>query len=234
VLRILHTNDFHGSLDERRQARLQELCEDADVYFDSGDCIKAGNLGVPMRPEDAWPRLAQLNCDASVLGNRESHVLEAAFQAKIAGAEHPLLCANLRKRDGRRPLRASVTLDRNGLKIGVVGVMVAMVTERMKTQRASQYLWDPPVPVAKEWALHLRPEVDLLIALTHIGHREDLRLAEECPEYDLVLGGHSHTVLEAPVQVGSTFVCQGGSHGRFAGVYEWAGEAKFGGRLVPL
>jgi 2',3'-cyclic-nucleotide 2'-phosphodiesterase (5'-nucleotidase family) len=220
-VKILHTNDFHGTLSGARFEALLDLRRGVDLYLDSGDVIRTGNLGIPLRREPAWDALKELACTASVLGNRETHVLDRAFRAKIAGAEHPLLCSNLFAKDGSQPLPGHLVLERAGLRVGIVGVMVPMVTRRMKSQAASAYLWEPPIGLAAEWAQRLRPEVDLLIALTHIGHRQDLELAHRCGEFDLILGGHSHTVVEQPVLVGRTFVCQGGSHGRFAGIYEW-------------
>lgn len=233
-LTVLHTNDFHGTLRGDLFSRLSELRAHSDLYFDSGDAIKTGNLGVPLKPEAVWPLLDDLGCNASVLGNRETHVLESAFRAKLAGSRHPILCANLRKKDGSRPLPGHLVIGRNGIRVGVVAVMVPMVTNKMKTQAASGYLWDPPIPIASEVGNRLRPEVDLLIALTHIGHKQDLALAEQCPHYDAVLGGHSHTVLEKPVWVGKTAVCQGGSHGRFAGVYRWSPAEGWSGGLQDL
>ena len=44
--------------------------------------------------------------------------------------------------------------------------------------------------------------MDCLIALTHIGFKTDQQLAAECPEIDIILGAHSHTVLEIPVRAG--------------------------------
>jgi 2',3'-cyclic-nucleotide 2'-phosphodiesterase (5'-nucleotidase family) len=231
-LKLLHTNDWHGKLDDQAEARVAAARGESDLYFDTGDAIKAGNLGVPMRQEEVWARLARLQCTASVIGNRETHILESAFRAKLAGAAHPVLCANLHRRDGTPYLPGELQLEVQGFHIGVFGVSVPMVTEKMRTQRASAFLWDQPLPVAAEIAKRLRPQVDLLIALTHIGHRADRALAE-MGLVDVILGGHSHTVLPMPELVGSTWIAQGGSHGRFMGRYEWANGALSGG-LVSL
>jgi len=107
-----------------------------------------------------------------------------------------------------------------------------MVTKGMRTQSASAYLWEPPLRTLREDAEALLPQVDLLIALTHIGHRADVELAQSNPGIDVILGGHSHTVLTKPEKYGSTYVCQGGSHGRFAGTYRWDGNLT--GELVAL
>lgn len=233
TIRFLHTNDMHGTLTPERAQSLAPLRDTVDLYFDTGDAIKTGNLGIPMRPEPVWGLLKELRCDASVLGNRETHVFESAFSAKIAGARHPILVANLRRKDGTRPLPSSQIFERHGVKIGVFGVMVPMVTERMKTKAASAYLWDPPISTALELAAELRPQVDLLVALTHIGHRLDHELATKVPGIDIVFGGHSHTVLENPERVGDTCICQGGSHCRYVGVYEWQ-DGRFEGGLRPF
>lgn len=237
TLRILHTGDFHGRLDDARFGRLRPLRADADLYFDSGDLIATGNLGVPLRPDPAWGFLARLGCDASVPGNREVHVLRGAFEAKLAGATHPVLCANLRDRDPARPAplpgHRVIVLPKG--RVGVFGVMVPMVTDRMATKAASAYRWDSPLEVARVQAAALRPEVDCLIALTHIGYRQDVALAEAVPELDLILGGHSHTVLEAPVRVGDVWIGHTGSHGRFAGRYRWeSGRGLVEGDLASL
>jgi 2',3'-cyclic-nucleotide 2'-phosphodiesterase (5'-nucleotidase family) len=230
-MRILHTNDFHGKLDPTRVDRLRQLkAEHPDtLYFDSGDAIRTGNLGVPLRPEVAWERLAEAGCDASVLGNRETHILPAAFRAKLEGHRHPVLCANLVAKDGKPPLPPWVILACGGVRVGVFGVMVPMVTRRMKTQAASAYLWDDPVETAQESVAVLRGQVDVIVALTHIGHRKDQALAEAVPGIDIILGGHSHTVIQEPERMGDTWIAQGGSHGHYVGVYEWNGGRLTGG-----
>ncbi len=233
-IRILHTNDLHGSLDQRRSEALKLAREGCDLYFDTGDCIKTGNLGIPLRPEPVWRLLADLDCMASVPGNRESHLLRSAFEAKIAGHQHPILCANLYDKSGQRILPPSLTLEANGLRIGVFGVMVPMVTERMKSQAVSQMIWTQPIPEAVRVARILKQSCDLVIALTHIGFKQDQALAEATDEIGLILGGHSHTLLDPPIQIGSTWVCQAGSHGRFYGRYEWEpGSGCLSAELLP-
>ena len=229
---FLHTNDFHGTLTEGKVQRILSLKPEGAFFFDTGDCIKTGNLGIPTKRDPAWALLAEAGCDAGVLGNRETHVMGAAFRAKIEGHRHPLLCANLCAKDGSRPLPSSMIFERHGLSVGVFGVMVPMVTERMASRAASAYLWDSPLKAAAEQVLQLRNEVDVLVALTHIGLTQDRALAQAVPGIDIVFGGHSHSVLEIPERVGNTWICQGGSHGRHVGVYEWSEGRLVGGLQI--
>ncbi len=226
---LLHTNDLHGSLDDGRESTLAALRAEVDFYFDTGDAIRSGNLAVPFGQEPVWERFGRLGLTAHVIGNRETHLVEAGFKAKLAGAPAPVLCANLRLKSGERPLAGTLRLEANGVRVGVFAVSVPMVTERMAVKVASAYIWDQPIPVSRECVAQLRDEVDLLIGLTHIGHRVDLELAERVPGIDILLTGHSHTILEQPLRVGSTWICQGGSHGRFAGVYRWTDGRLEGG-----
>lgn len=236
MITLLQTNDFHGRLTEEMAARIRAIKEAEDaLYFDCGDCIKTGNLGIPLKREVAWERLAAAGCDAGVPGNRESHVLSNVLEAKLEGAKHPLLCANLRSKSGKLPtyIRESMVIEKNGLRIGLFGVMVPMVTERMATQAASAYLWDAPIATAKRVIAGL--DVDRIIALTHLGNRQDHALAEACPEIDIILGGHSHTILEQPERVGKTLIFQAGSHGRFLGRYRFDDEFQLvESALLPL
>ncbi|RYG34840.1 hypothetical protein EON81_14405 [bacterium] len=223
VLKVLHSNDLHGHLPQK-VAALRPLREEADVYFDTGDLIRTGNLGIPLGPDPAWPLLAELRCDASTLGNRETHPLEAAFRMKLAGAAHPILCANAFRPDGSLAFPGTLEFERAGVKIGVVAGMVPMATERMKTRTAWSLRWTAPIPAIAAAAQEIRPRVDVLLALTHIGFRHDEALAQICPELDFILGGHSHTVLAEPKDVGGVWIAQGGSHGRYTGLYEWDGR----------
>jgi 5'-nucleotidase len=219
LITLLHTNDTHGGLTRDKLPFLLSLRPKADLYFDTGDCIRAGNLAVPMRPEPVWGLLAEAGCSASVPGNRESHVLASGKRAKFAGVFHPVVCANWRDRRGRRVFPSHVLLDVKGLRVAVLGVMVPMVTAGMASRAASSYVWDPPVACAVEVAASLRGSSDIVIALTHIGLVNDRKLAEATKDIDLILGGHSHTVLERPEVVHGTPICQGGSHARFVGRY---------------
>lgn len=234
-LTILHTNDLHGNFDEASAATIRGLKGEEALYFDCGDCIKAGNLAVPLRQDPVWKHLESAGCDAGTLGNRETQVLQRAFESKIAGSGHPLLCANLRTKNGERPLPGYTVIERAGAKVGVIGAMVPVVTERMVSKVASAYLWDPPIPAVCAVAKGLRPKVDCLIALTHIGFRHDSELAEACPELDMILGAHSHTRLDSPARFGRVWVFQTGSHGRYVGKYTWSKQrGLLDAELIPL
>ncbi len=235
-MRIFHTNDLHGSLNQAHVRTLVEAGSKSSLYFDSGDCVKAGNLAIPLEQEPCWNLMAQAGCRAGVLGNRESHLLSGALKKKLKGAAHPVLCANLRPQNRQAfGMEGRMTFDHDGLRVGVFGVGVAMVTKGMKTRAISDYLWDNPIETALTEVAALRDTCDVVIALTHIGHGLDVDLAKRSEGLDIILGGHSHTALAEPQCVEGTYICQGGSHAKFYGDYEWDPASRtLSGGLVPF
>lgn len=218
---IVHTNDVHNRWSEPfvHQIRTVKAKHHA-LLFDAGDCIRAGNLGIPLELEPAWDWMRSVGYDAVTLGNREFHITPFGFQAKLRGAPCPVLCANIRTKqlETELPVVPAWRTERHGVRIAVLGLTVPMVTPRMKSAFLSAYLFDPPVETALRWVPQLRAEADLLIALTHIGEKQDRLLAQACPEIDLIIGGHSHTPIMPPEQVNGVWITQAPPFGRGFGV----------------
>jgi 5'-nucleotidase len=223
-LHLFHTNDFHGKLTDEKAATLKAHIErlsvgEPFVLLDAGDAVAAGNLGFNPLGEPILARMSSLGYDAMTMGNRETHPSLALVRTKLSKASFPALCANgyAKNAAGNVPFVPSVLLERGGKRIGVFGVTVPMATP----QKVDAALWDnlfaPPIETAKHLAAELRPQCDLLIALTHIGIAQDRKLAEAVPELDLLIGGHTHVVLEQPEIVNGVPIVQAGSHARYLG-----------------
>lgn len=74
------------------------------------------------------------------------------------------------------------------------------------------------VNVVNEMIRKHRHEVDVLFLLSHLGFSLDQQIAAETQGLDLIIGGHSHTVLEMPVSSpGGTLIVQAGCYGQFVG-----------------
>ncbi len=245
TLTVLHTNDFHNHFSAAQAAwvRAERATHENVLLLDAGDAISAGNIGVRPGGEPILARMSETGYDAMTLGNREFHVADALLRLKINQAAFPVLCANLRWRENRGealPVTPSLlkTLP-NGLRVAVFGLTVPMVTPRMTARLVSAFVFDDPVAAAQAQIARLRPEADVLIALTHIGLREDERLAAACPELDLIAGGHSHHKLHEPrVAPGRAPIVQAGWFGHFLGettlIVGADGEATVSGRLVEM
>jgi 2',3'-cyclic-nucleotide 2'-phosphodiesterase (5'-nucleotidase family) len=238
---IIHTNDSHGRfagseakrgtrfiphpssliLPSGPAERLREIRSEfpGSLLLDAGDTVSAGNLGFRAGGEPALDVLSDLGCDAMCLGNRETHPRKEIFPRKVDQARFPLLCANLEaKGNAPNPTQPHVTLERPGVRIGVFGVTVPMFTRKQWSQPLCDYWFSDPIEAARRQAAELRPQVDVLVALTHIGFAKDRALAAACPELDLIVGGHSHTDLTEPEWVGGVPVLQARAFAFYAGI----------------
>ncbi|GIV16263.1 MAG: hypothetical protein KatS3mg022_1698 [Armatimonadota bacterium] len=255
---ILHTNDLHNRLVRRpeRAERLRETIQrerDAGgggmrtrpngteighiLLLDAGDAVGSGNLTFNPAGEPILDIMSDLGYHAMTIGNREFHFTEPGFVATLNRARFPVLCANIRARgDARLPVQSHVILDTPVGRVGIFGVTVPMITERMLSQHVSAYVFDDPIRRGCEMAEELRPQVDLLIALTHVGLTRDVELAKIAPSIDLIVGGHSHSVLEQPLREGRTAIVQAGCHARYLGrvEVELDDPVRVEGSLIPL
>lgn len=250
---ILHTNDLHNRLirHPERAARLRELVQREREHIenrsanntshilllDAGDAVGSGNLTFNPGGEPVLDVMSDLGYDAMTIGNREFHFTEAGFVATLNRARFPVLCANIRARgNATLPVHSHLILETPVGRVGIFGLTVPMITERMLSQHISAYVFDQPVQKGGELVEQLRPQVDFLIALTHIGLTRDIELAKAAPSIDLIVGGHSHSVLEQPLREGSVVIVQAGCHARYLGRVEvqLGNPMRVEGRLIPI
>lgn len=136
-----------------------------------------------------------------------------------AQARFGLVHANTRlKRHAVELLPPYVVKDANGIRVGILGVG----TVHRDHPAADDLLIADPVRVVRHYLPRIRAEADMVIVLSHLGYEADCKLAEEVSGIDLVVGGHSHTKLEAPTRVpatagGEVFVAQAGDEERYLG-----------------
>ncbi|MGG1556215.1 bifunctional metallophosphatase/5'-nucleotidase [Paenibacillus ferrarius] len=245
---ILHTNDLHSHFEQMPKIsayfdRVRRLWPpDQVLTLDIGDHMDR------MRPETegthAIANIEIMNAtgyDAMVIGNNEGLTFTPEWLRGVIleHARFPLIGSNiLESATGETPdwMVPSLTLERSGLRIGLIGV----------TAPYQEYYgllgWQvtDPMQAVAAYAQQLRPEVDLLIVMSHLGLRMDQRMAEELDGIDLILGGHTHHLLEEPLYLGGTYVCATGKFGQYAGHLELAYDpaqrriVEMNGRVIPM
>ncbi|MGC8667273.1 MAG: bifunctional metallophosphatase/5'-nucleotidase [Chthonomonadales bacterium] len=219
---ILHTNDFHNRLTPQKAQRIVERRKSlqAHLLLDAGDAVAAGNLTFHPGGEPILDLMSGAAYDAMVVGNREFHFTAAGFHAKLSRARFPVLCANVHPRapSANLPVVPWAQWSVEGKTVVAFGLTVPMITERMKVRHASAYVFADPIATARQLVPSLRQRCDYLICISHLGLRIDRELASSVPGINLIVGGHTHALLEHGELIDSTLIVQAGSHARFLGI----------------
>lgn len=77
------------------------------------------------------------------------------------------------------------------------------------------------LPLLAERALKILKRPLRLLVLSHLGLERDKVLATRLPQGSWILGGHSHTVLTKPIEIGGNFIVQTGSWARYLGQLDY-------------
>lgn len=98
----------------------------------------------------------------------------------------------------------------NGLRVGFFGILGR--SARRFVRAASPVRFSSHLVSSRAAVQELRAqEADIVVALTHSGLSEDRELAREVSGIDIIVGGHSHTLLHEPVVEQGTLIVQAGS-----------------------
>ena len=228
---LLHSNDMHGAfLPEEKDGvptggvamlsgylnRVREE-EQNVLYCIAGDMFRGSVIDSEYRGVSTIEIMNMLSPDVVTLGNHEtdyglSHLL---FLEKCA--RFPIINANLHvKSNGARLFRPHVVLEVDGMKILFIGILTEDVIAETKKDPLIGSLVDVADAVREIGRVcdaYRTADVDLTVLLTHIGFEEDKKLAEKLDpawSVDLIVGGHSHTLTEAPVKINNALIVQAG------------------------
>jgi len=134
--------------------------------------------------------------------------------------------AMLKKAFADYPVKPYIVLERNGLRIGVFGLIGRDAAYDAPYARPVAFA--DAIETGKKMAALLKnkEKVDLIICLSHSGtspirkKSEDENLAKAVPQIDVIISGHTHTVLPEPIVIGKTLIVSAGCYGNYLGVLE--------------
>ena len=158
--------------------------------------------------------LNQLGVNAFTPGNHEFDHGSRNLQTVMAEAKFPVLLANVRQEVGGGLLFPSDTvLNDGGVQVGVIGLIFQNFTQSVSRDGIINLVATDQALAAVDFVSRRRESCDILVALTHIGWQGDSALAAAVPGLDVIIGGHSHTPLDPPREVGGVVICQSGPYG---------------------
>lgn len=276
---ILYTNDIESVYDPidaywndsiqriGGMAQLAQLIdqtrqqEKLSFLFDAGD-IFTGALSKATHGQLPFDLYSAMGYDCMTLGN---HEFEYGWQKLLESkqrARFPVLNANIfYKGTDINYGQAYTILEKEGVRIGLIGAMgIEAFKYTINPHHVKELEVRDPIPIVQKWVDKLRPEVDLIVVLTHQnksapmqsdkevdpsaqrGFDEDYAMAGALSGVDVILGGHSDNGLWEPVRhpktgtlIGITF-----GQGKYLGYMKLSINKKskkvdlVDGKLIPV
>lgn len=225
-LTILHTNDVHSRLEPfpmdggRNQglggvaARARIIAdirakESNVLLLDAGDIFQGTPFFNIYKGEPEMKAMAAMGYDAATMGNHDFDAGLENFATQLDHGKFPLIISNY-DFSGTAMEHKFVPykiVKKGKLKIGITGVGIelkGLVSDNLYEK--TSYL--DPIARANQMASLLKKEegCDMVICLSHLGYQFaenknkvcDEILAAESEHIDLIIGGHTHTFMDAP------------------------------------
>ncbi len=228
---LLHSNDMHGDfLSKDKDTKLiggvsmlsgyvnrVRSTEDTVLYAIAGDMLQGSLIDSEYKGISTMEIMNYLGPDIACVGNHEvdyglAHLLFLEKYAKF-----PIISANFYiKNQNTRLLNPSKLIEIDGLKILFIGIITESILDSIKADTLIGTfidVKDAAQEVAKICNAYRTTDVDLTVLLTHIGFENDLELAkllDPALGVDLIIGGHSHTILQKPAEVHGIRITQAG------------------------
>ncbi|WP_406736844.1 bifunctional metallophosphatase/5'-nucleotidase [Thioclava sp. GXIMD4215] len=255
TLNVLHTNDFHArfepinkydatcSAEEDAEgqcfggsARLVTAVRQArakaahSILLDAGDQFQGSLFYTYYKGRAAAEFMTLLGYQAMTVGNHEFDDGPETLRAFIDRLDFPVLMANAdlsRSPELSGVVRRSTVLEVGGEKIGIIGLTPQDNAELSSPGPTITFL--DPVPVVKAELAKLQASgVNKIIVLSHSGYEVDRKIAQAVPDVDVIVGGHSHTLLgnmagakgPYPTMIGKTAIVQAFAYSKYLGDLE--------------
>lgn len=207
---ILHVNDVYqfapvdggtrGGLARLLTLKKQALAENPNTIFTLGGDTLSPSVetrtyrGAQMI--DAWNAVG---LDFAVLGNHEFDIKTAELLARMKESKFQWLGANVSDTKTNKIFADTppfVVKEFGGIKVGIIGLLLPE-TKQTSSMEDSLTVTDycaTAKTIVKE--MREKAKVNAVVGLTHLFMEQDKKLAA-CADFDLILGGHEHTLLQS-------------------------------------
>lgn len=213
---------------------------DGVLALDNGDTFHGTYPVVQSKGEALVPIMNALQLDA-MTAHWEYAYGPKQLEKLVHYLKYPLLACNCYlKQTDELMFPSHMTIERAGLKIGVIGIAKHIVDKTMPPEFSEGVYFTRGTEELPHIIATLRTvdRVDLVVVLSHFGFPQDVKLAREVDGIDIILSGHTHHTLRKPVVENDTIIMQSGCHGAHVGRLDvevgFCGVEHFEHRLIEV
>ena len=270
TLNLIHTNDLHSHIlpfDDYHDCPLDSDClggfariitflnqekSPSTLILDAGDRFTGTAFYTLLKSKPLLPLFQKMPYDAITLGNHEFDDNLPETISFLKQWHVPVVVSNLNvplNNELHTLIKSTTIIKKMNHKIGIIGLLTP---ETMILDNPDITIQNLSEVVAKEISSFKKQGVHIIIVLSHIGLRADKKLAKDFPEIDIIIGGHSHSLLSNDTTIssvagpypislnqGKTLIVSTGMGGRFIGklqvTFNPDGEIlKYQGNTIPV
>lgn len=235
VVTILHLNDLHGYIAERLDnnnkpfggmARVATVVAETrrqnpwTLMVDSGDHIQGAPIANFFYGSNVIEAYNAIQLDLATFGNHEFDWGRETIEKRMNEAKYDYICANLIDSKSGQLFtgKGYVVKEVGPVTLGFTGLITPELPTLVNPKRIEGLQVLDPAAAAGEAAAALKKNGSVYnIVLSHLGFEEDKKLAQKVEGIDLIIGGHSHTRLDQPLEVAGVKIVQTGQHGENLG-----------------
>ncbi|MBC8004128.1 MAG: metallophosphoesterase [Verrucomicrobia bacterium] len=226
-LTVMHTNDMHYHIDPFPETnaeyagrggmvRLASLvarqrAENPNMLLlDAGDMFQGTPYFNYFKGDLILKLMSKMGYDAGTIGNHEFDNGLPDIASALQHASFPLVSSNYDFSDTilSGKVKSHLILHKAGIKIGIYGLGIEL-EGLVGTQNFGNTRFLDPAATALKMERMLKEEhsCDLVIALSHLGLKyehskiSDLSLAPMTRYTDLIVGGHTHSFVDRPLEL---------------------------------
>lgn len=237
TLTIVHVNDVHGRVEENAGnkelgfAKLKtkvDLLKEEDpnlLFLNAGDALHGTTIINLTSGEQMIEIMNAMGFDAMTPGNHDFNYGYEQLMKLKGMAEFPILGANIVDEDtGDSDFDPYVIyIMENGLKVGIFGLGTEETKYKSSPKNTVGIEFKEVVATGKEMVAELEDKADIIVALVHLGDdassvNTSIKLANEVEGIDLIVDGHSHTILPEGNLVNGTLIVQAESYTKNIGI----------------
>lgn len=230
---IVHTNDTHSRIDEGKYAgmgfakiatKVEELRAQNPnlLLLDAGDTFHGQTIATLVEGESIVTIMNAMQYDAMTAGNHDFNYGQERLLELAEMANFPVMGGNVKK-DGESLLDEYIIKEVDGVKVGIFGLSTPETTYKTHPLNVIGLTFEDPAIQAQKMVDMLEGQVDVIVALGHLGVDESSTYTSEAvinsvDGIDVFIDGHSHTALEGGKMVGDTLLVQTGEYDKNLGI----------------
>ncbi|MGX7107557.1 bifunctional metallophosphatase/5'-nucleotidase [Hutsoniella sourekii] len=235
-LHLLHTNDLHGHLEnwpviqafiQEQQNQFTQAGEQV-ITIDIGDAMDAQHPLVEASVGQVMVDLFnQADYDLATIGNNEGlNFTPDQLAARYQEADFQLVISNLLLAETDQVPKWGQSVYYQPVASGKVVAFIGL-TAPYPSYHLNHYIIQEPLYALRQAVdqIELREDVIGIVLLSHLGIQMDRQIAQEFPQIQVILGGHTHHLLVEGEWVNESLLAACGRYGDFVGHvtmnYDW-------------